>query len=124
MLFDNVLCGVINEGGEQQWDWWVINTIREIRFSTRLLSMTGEEEGNLLFCAEPNRIALVMFWPRPSHRLTEAEYLEVERAAEFKSEFFEGEMFAMAGGTPQHSLIAINLAAEFRNRLKEGPCVP
>src|SRR3989442_11887466 len=33
-------------------------------------------------------------------------------------------MFAMAGGTPQHSLIATNLAREFGNRLKSGDCVP
>ncbi len=59
-----------------------------------------------------------------SHALTEAEYLTIERAAEFKSEFFEGEMFAMAGGTVQHSLIATNLAAEFRNRLKGSQCIP
>ena len=30
----------------------------------------------------------------------------------------------MAGGTPQHSLIATNLAGEFRNRLKGSNCVP
>lgn len=65
-----------------------------------------------------------MSLPQPLRRLTEAEYLEIERAAEFKSEFFDGEMFAMAGGTPQHSLIATNLAAEFRHRLRAGPCVP
>ena len=41
-----------------------------------------------------------MTLPEPSRRLTEAEYLEIERAADFRSEFFEGEMFAMAGGTP------------------------
>jgi Uma2 family endonuclease len=56
--------------------------------------------------------------------LTETEYLEFERAAEFKHEFFDGAVFAMAGGTPEHSLIATNLAAEFRNRLKAHPCVP
>lgn len=33
-------------------------------------------------------------------------------------------MFAMAGGTPEHSLIATNLAGEFRNRLKGHHCVP
>jgi Uma2 family endonuclease len=64
-----------------------------------------------------------MALPEPSARLTEAQYLALERAAEFKSEFFDGEMFAMAGGTPQHSLIATNLAGEFRNRLKGGHCV-
>jgi Uma2 family endonuclease len=65
-----------------------------------------------------------MSLPRTLRRLTEAEYLEIERVAEFKSEFFDGEVFAMAGGTPQHSLIATNLAGEFRNRLKDSNCVP
>jgi Uma2 family endonuclease len=64
-----------------------------------------------------------MTMPQTSLGLTEEEYLRMERAAEFKSEFFEGEMFAMAGGTAQHSLIATNLAAEFRQRLKGGACV-
>ena len=57
-------------------------------------------------------------------QLTEAEYLDIERAPEFKSEFFGGEMFAIAGGTIRHSLTATNLAGELRNRLKGGPCVP
>ncbi len=65
-----------------------------------------------------------MALPQPSRRLTEAEYLEIERAAEFKSEFLDGEMFAMAGGTPRHSLIGTNLAVEFGNRLRAKPCVP
>jgi Uma2 family endonuclease len=59
----------------------------------------------------------------PSRRLTEGEYLALERSADFKSEFFEGEMFALGGGTPQHSLIATNLARELGNLLKGGPCV-
>jgi Uma2 family endonuclease len=61
--------------------------------------------------------------PESLPRLTEAKYLEIERAAEFKSEFFDGEMFAMAGGTPQHSLIATNLARELGNALKTANCV-
>src|SRR5256885_1371748 len=64
-----------------------------------------------------------MALPRASRRLTEAEYLEIERAAEFKSEFFDGEMFAIAGGTPNHSLIATNLSREFGNRLTNIRCV-
>jgi len=27
--FDNVLYEVINEGGEKEWDWWVVETVRE-----------------------------------------------------------------------------------------------
>src|SRR2546430_451478 len=33
-------------------------------------------------------------------------------------------MFAMARGTLRHSLIATNLAGEFRNRLRGGQCLP
>jgi Uma2 family endonuclease len=65
-----------------------------------------------------------MALPETLRRLTEDEYLRIERAAEFKSEFFDGEMFAMSGGTLQHSLIATDLAREFGNRLKGGRCVP
>jgi len=59
----------------------------------------------------------------PVHRLTEAEYLEIERRAEFKSEFLDGEMFAMSGGTYSHSLIACNLIRAIGNQLKGSPCV-
>lgn len=58
-----------------------------------------------------------------SRKLTESEYLALERAAEFKSEFFDGEMYAMAGGSPMHSLIATNLAAEFTTQLRGRPCM-
>ena len=40
---------------------------------------------------------------KPNHRLSEAQYLDMERAADFKSEFFDGEMFAMAGGSQAQS---------------------
>jgi Uma2 family endonuclease len=60
---------------------------------------------------------------KPIHRLTEAEYLEIERRAEFKSEFFQGEIFAMAGGTRLHSLIATNFARELGNRLRGIDCI-
>ncbi len=56
-------------------------------------------------------------------RLSETEYLHLERQAEFRSEYFDGEMFAMAGGTRAHSLIAINLARELSTQLKATDCV-
>ena len=62
--------------------------------------------------------------PLTVQRLTEQEYLAVERAAPFKSEFFGGEMFAMAGGSPMHSLIAANLIRELGTKLKGRPCRP
>jgi len=40
-----------------------------------------------------------------SPRLTEAEYLRRERQAETRSEYFDGEIFAMAGGTRAMALL-------------------
>ena len=34
--------------------------------------------------------------------------------AEFKSEYYNGEMFAMAGGSRRHGLIVLNIGAELR----------
>ena len=58
----------------------------------------------------------------PTRLLTPAEYLQRERAAEFRSEFYRGEMFAMAGASWEHTLIKDNFAAEIRNQLRGGPC--
>ena len=56
-------------------------------------------------------------------RLSEAEYLRLERQAETRSEYFEGEVFAMADGTCAHSLVATNVIGEVRSRLKASDCV-
>ncbi|MEN9575865.1 MAG: hypothetical protein RL514_3720 [Verrucomicrobiota bacterium] len=56
--------------------------------------------------------------------LTPVEYLTIERAAPTKSEFYDGETFAMAGGTAVHSLIGTNAAGEFRDKLRGKKCVP
>ena len=58
-----------------------------------------------------------------ARKLTEAEYLARERATEFRSEFFDGEMFAMAGGTRRHSLIGGNIVREVGGKLRGRPCV-
>jgi hypothetical protein len=39
----------------------------------------------------------------PRNVLTEEQYLELDRAAERKSEFYDGEMFAMAGAGLSHN---------------------
>jgi Uma2 family endonuclease len=54
--------------------------------------------------------------------LTPQEYLERERAAETRSEYYAGEMFAMAGASFAHVTIVLNLAAELRSNLKEKRC--
>ena len=54
--------------------------------------------------------------------LTPQEYLAKERRAEFRSEFYRGEMFAMAGATWEHTRIKDNLARQAGNQLEGGPC--
>lgn len=57
----------------------------------------------------------------PKPHLTPEEYLEIERKAEFKSEYLAGEMFAMSGGTGNHSAIAVNLSSLLWTQLR-GRC--
>jgi Uma2 family endonuclease len=54
--------------------------------------------------------------------VTPEEYLARERLAETKSEYYDGEIFAMAGGSPEHSLISANILRELGQQLFEKPC--
>jgi Uma2 family endonuclease len=54
--------------------------------------------------------------------LTPQEYLARERLAEFRSEFYRGETFAMSGGSPRHSLIGTNALRELSAALRGRPC--
>jgi Uma2 family endonuclease len=58
----------------------------------------------------------------PKRKLTAEQYLAIEREAEFKSEFYAGEMFAMAGASRDHNRIKDNLIGELGARFKGGPC--
>jgi len=62
--------------------------------------------------------------PKAIRKFTVEEYNELEDNEVHKSEFREGEIFAMAGGSPEHSLIAANLLGELRQRLKGKTCTP
>lgn len=59
--------------------------------------------------------------PKPT-KLTVAEYLARERAADRKSEFVDGVMVAMAGASPAHNTIKENLIVELGIRFKGGGC--
>ncbi len=50
------------------------------------------------------------------------EYLTLERNALYKSEFHNGEIFAMTGASRKHNLIAFNIARELGVQLKNRPC--
>ncbi len=58
----------------------------------------------------------------PKVLLTPEQYLAIERKAEFRSEFYRGEMFAMAGASLEHNRVKDNLIGELYGRLKGSGC--
>jgi len=56
----------------------------------------------------------------PTSPLTEEQYLEIERHAETKSEFHDGQMFAMAGGSLNHGLLCAAITALLFRQMPPG----
>ncbi len=55
--------------------------------------------------------------------VTSDEYFDMEEAAEYKSEYYRGEIFAMSGASHHHNLIAGNIFASLYNSLHDSDCV-
>jgi Uma2 family endonuclease len=53
---------------------------------------------------------------------TPEEFLAAERVSGIKHEYLAGVVYAMAGGSLNHSLIAMNIGGELRAQLKGGGC--
>jgi Uma2 family endonuclease len=51
-----------------------------------------------------------------------AEYLEFERNLDVRCEFLNGDVWAMAGGTPRHSKVKANLSGVLYVALRRTPC--
>lgn len=51
---------------------------------------------------------------------TYAEYLALEEEASARHEYLDGEIYAMAGGTPDHAALAAALIAAIRSQLPPG----
>jgi Uma2 family endonuclease len=50
------------------------------------------------------------------------EYIAGEQRSDVRHEYIGGDVYAMAGGSANHNLICLNLAAAFRSHLRGGPC--
>jgi Uma2 family endonuclease len=59
---------------------------------------------------------------QPVTYLTIDQYLEIESKAEYRSEYVDGEMFAMAGATPNHAWIVANTISQLTALLRGRPC--
>ncbi len=60
---------------------------------------------------------------QPQHYYTPEEYLSLERTAAYKSEYLAGEIFAMAGASLRHNIIAANLVRLLGNAFQGRPCL-
>jgi len=58
----------------------------------------------------------------PHHRISLEDYLAAERQAETKSEYLDGEVFAMSGASREHNLITWNLSGILYAQLKGRGC--
>lgn len=58
----------------------------------------------------------------PNRRVCIEDYLAWERQAETKSEYLDGEVFAMTGASRPHNLITLNVAASLHGQLKGRGC--
>jgi Uma2 family endonuclease len=60
----------------------------------------------------------------PAHRIryTYAEYLALEASSNVKHEFLDGQIYAMAGGTPEHAALAAAVIGLLFPELRRGRC--
>ncbi|MGH2344495.1 MAG: Uma2 family endonuclease [Chloroflexota bacterium] len=54
--------------------------------------------------------------------MTVAEYLDYERTSQIKHEYLGGRLYAMAGGSRAHGVIAVNILSLLRSHLRGSPC--
>jgi Uma2 family endonuclease len=59
--------------------------------------------------------------PTP-HQYTYADYLALEEASNVKHEFLDGEIYAMAGGTPTHAALSMTMGVVLHQQLRGRSC--
>jgi Uma2 family endonuclease len=63
-----------------------------------------------------------VFHARGLHRYTYADYVALELASPTKHEFLDGEIYAMAGGSEEHSALAAEVLRALGNAIGSRPC--
>ncbi|HYP97275.1 MAG TPA: Uma2 family endonuclease [Polyangiaceae bacterium] len=56
------------------------------------------------------------------HRYTYADYVALEESSPTKHEYLNGEIYAMAGGTEDHSALAVQVLRALANAVGDQPC--
>ena len=78
-------------------------------------------------CSSDLRRAVLRYKPsvfsaRRLHRYTYADYVALEQESSTKHEFLDGEIYAMAGGSEEHSALAAEVLRALGNAVGERPC--
>ena len=60
---------------------------------------------------------------QPKAYLTVDDYLARERSSDTKHEYYAGEIYALAGGSEPHNLIAGNVLASLHAQVRRSPCM-
>ena len=60
--------------------------------------------------------------PAALHRYGFSDYLALEEASNTKHEFLDGEIYGMAGGTPEHAALSVAVSSALLAQLRGGPC--
>lgn len=59
---------------------------------------------------------------KQQHKYTLEEYIELEKNSEERFEFWNGYVWSMAGASPEHETIIVNVLAELRTKLRGSNC--
>ena len=60
---------------------------------------------------------------RELHRMTVEEYVTYDRRSDVRNEYVDGEVFAMAGGRPEHGIVTRNVVVALTSALRGKPCL-
>jgi Uma2 family endonuclease len=73
---------------------------------------------------QPARAAILVAMSSPAHRARYewADYLALEASSNVKHEFLDGQIYAMAGGTPEHAALAAAVIGVLFGQLRGGRC--
>ncbi len=63
-----------------------------------------------------------MVGPRRLHRFTYRDYVAIENDSSTKHEFLDGEIYAMAGGSEDHSALALEVLTAIGSAIRDKPC--
>jgi len=58
----------------------------------------------------------------PRRHYSYAEYLALDEASNVRLEYFGGDIFAMAGGTPEHAALCLQIGSALNVQLEDRPC--